>query len=66
VEELGYQRGQQAQRDNEDAPQDTGTPPQAQAQVAFPVRRHESTAAVDDDDLLRRDDGDHRRGGHPP
>lgn len=66
MQQLGYQRGEEPEADDEDALQQAGAPAQAQAQIPLPVRGHELTAAIDDEHLLLRDDGDDRRGGHSP
>jgi hypothetical protein len=66
MQQLGYQRGEEPEADDEDALQHAGAPAQAQAEIPLPVRGHELTAAIDDEHLLLRDDGDDRRRGHSP
>ena len=65
MQQLGYQRGEEPEADDEDTLQHAGAPAQAQAQIPLPVR-HEPMAAVDDEHLLLRDDGDDRGRGHTP
>jgi len=64
VQQLGYQRREESEADDEAALQYAGTP--AQAQTPLSVRGHEPTAAIDDEHLLLRDDGNDRRRGHSP
>ena len=66
MQQLGDQRREEAETDDENALQHTDTPAQAQAQIPLPVRGHEPTAAIDDKHLLLRNDGDDRRRGHLP
>jgi len=66
VQQLGDQRREEAETDDEDALQHAGAPAQAQAQIPPPVRGHEPTAAIDDEHLLLRNDGDDRRRRHLP
>jgi len=63
VQQLGYQRREEAKADDEDAPQHAAAPAQPQAQIPLPVRR-EPAAAVHDEQLLLRDYGDDRGRGH--
>lgn len=58
MQQLGYQRREEPEADEEDAPQHTGAPAQAQPQIPLPVRRHEPMAAIEDEHLLLWDDGD--------
>jgi len=66
VQQLGDQRREKAETDDEDALQHAGAPAQAQVQIPLPVRGHQPTAAIDDEHFLLRDDGDDRRRGHLP
>jgi hypothetical protein len=59
VQQLGYQRREEAEADDEAAPQHAAAPAQPQAQTPLPVRLWPTTA-VDDEHLLLRDDGDDR------
>jgi hypothetical protein len=61
VQQLDDERGDETQRDDDDAPQDTRTPAQPQAQNPL-VIGHEPASPVDDENLLLRNDGDDRRG----
>ena len=66
MHQLGNQRGEEPEADDEDALQHAGAPAEAQAQIPLPVRGHEPMAASDNEHLLLRDDGDDRRRGHSP
>lgn len=66
MQQLGYQRREESEADDEAALQYAGAPAQAQGEIPLPVRRHEPTAAIDDEHLLLRDDGNDRRRGHSP
>jgi 3'-5' exoribonuclease len=65
VQQLGDERREHPEPDDEDAPQDAGGPAQAQVQVSLPVG-HETAAPVDDEHLLLRHNGDDRRRRHAP
>jgi hypothetical protein len=61
MQQLDDERGDEAQRDDDDAPYDARTPAQPQAQVPLAIG-HESTPVVDDENPFLRDHGDDRRG----